>query len=317
MDRELYLKIAHWYYTLGLTQEEIARRLSITRQRVNRIIGDLTELGIVTIKVNGVKQGSVYDEHLIEERFGIDRVIIAERFGEEDPFLPVLAHTAAHYIEECIQPGMIIGTAWGSTLAATINNIPYRARNGCTVVQMAGTQNIDVELVRKDEIPRFLADRLDCACYILHAPAVVDHPETKRMLMQERAIQKSFDLMRKCDVAILSLGQFNRPHTSNTMFNRGLLRGDDIDRLITDGFVGDICVNPVTIDGRWERCALSDRVISADMEILHAIPNLICVAGGETKTQAIMGCLASGVINTMITDDQTAKRIIAALGLDK
>ncbi|NMB66126.1 MAG: helix-turn-helix domain-containing protein, partial [Spirochaetes bacterium] len=112
MDRNQYLKIAHWYYTLGLTQEEIGRRLSITRQRVNRIIGDLTKLGIVTIKVNGINQGSVHKEHLIEKYFGIDRVVIAERFAAGDPYFPVLAHTAAYYIEECIQPGMIIGTAW-------------------------------------------------------------------------------------------------------------------------------------------------------------------------------------------------------------
>lgn len=54
MERQsLYIKIAHWYYNLGLTQNEIAKRLSFTRQRINRIINSLADMGIVTIKVNG------------------------------------------------------------------------------------------------------------------------------------------------------------------------------------------------------------------------------------------------------------------------
>ncbi len=56
-DRSLYIKIAHWYYTLGLTQDEIAKRLGTTRQRVNRIINSLLALGIVTITVNGFTGG--------------------------------------------------------------------------------------------------------------------------------------------------------------------------------------------------------------------------------------------------------------------
>lgn len=31
-DKNLYIKIAHWYYTLGMTQDEIAKRL-FTAQR--------------------------------------------------------------------------------------------------------------------------------------------------------------------------------------------------------------------------------------------------------------------------------------------
>ena len=41
MREDVYIKIAYWYYTLGMTQDEIAKRLSFTRQRVNQIINSL------------------------------------------------------------------------------------------------------------------------------------------------------------------------------------------------------------------------------------------------------------------------------------
>ena len=48
MREDVYIKIAYWYYTLGMTQDEIAKRLSFTRQKVNQIINSLMDLGIVT-----------------------------------------------------------------------------------------------------------------------------------------------------------------------------------------------------------------------------------------------------------------------------
>ena len=99
-DKNLYIKIAHWYYTLGMTQDEIAKRLSFTRQRVNRIISSLRDMGIVTIKVNGYAQGNVAYEGAIEEHFGLKRVIIAESYDGESYYMPSLANTASQYLED-------------------------------------------------------------------------------------------------------------------------------------------------------------------------------------------------------------------------
>ena len=165
-DKNLYIKIAHWYYTLGMTQDEIAKRLSFTRQRVNRIISSLRDMGIVTIKVNGYAQGNVAYEGAIEEHFGLKRVIIAESYDGESNYMPSLANTASQYLEDYLQPGMSIGVSWGETLAATISNLSFKRRSECTVVQMVGAQNIDMDMLKSDEIARSLADKLDSVCYI-------------------------------------------------------------------------------------------------------------------------------------------------------
>ncbi|MGL4608047.1 MAG: sugar-binding transcriptional regulator [Eubacteriaceae bacterium] len=313
MERKsLYIKIAHWYYNLGLTQDEIAKRLSFTRQRVNRMINTLVDMGIVTIKVNGYDQGNIKAETILEEHFGLKQVIVAETYGESENFLPSLASVAAQYLDDYIQPKMTIGVSWGITLAETISRLSFNKKSDCTVVQMVGAQNIDKDVLKSDEIARALADKLDCACYMLYAPVVVDRPETKEMLMREKSVQKSFEYIKKCDLAIFGIGQLTE---NSTMCKRGLLKVEDIVELRAQGFYGDICVNPIRKDGTWDHCFVKNRVITVDMEVIKQIPNVVCIAGGEDKTEAILSSLESECIDILIIDDATAKRLIESIHL--
>ena len=47
-----YTRIAYYYYEAGQTQDQIAQRLGISRQRVNRILAECIERGIVRITVD-------------------------------------------------------------------------------------------------------------------------------------------------------------------------------------------------------------------------------------------------------------------------
>lgn len=314
-EKNLYIKIAHWYYTLGMTQDEIAKRLSFTRQKVNRIINSLVSKGIVSITVNGYNASHVKYESILEEYFHIRRVIIAESYDMETDFLPTLADRAAQFLESFLQPDMTIGVSWGKTLAAVISRLSYKQRGGCTVVQMVGAQNLlEDRMVKSDEIARVLANKLDCACYMFYAPVLVDYPETKKMLMKERTIRKSYEWMEKCDVALFGIGQLTK---ESTMYQRGFLKETDIAQLRADGFIGDLCVNPVRIDGSWDHSCIQDRVNNAGMEVLKKIPNVIAIAGGTDKTDAIIGCLNSGAIDILIIDDKSAERIVKKLKIEE
>lgn len=311
--RNLYIKIAHWYYTLGMTQDEIAKRLSFTRQKVNKMINSLADMGIVTIKVNGYERSKTSYECALEEYFGLKQVIVSESYQEVSDYLPTLANTAAQYLEDIIQANSVIGVSWGKTLAAVISNLSFRQKSGCRVVQMVGAQNImDESQLKSDEIARSLADKLDCACYMLYAPVVLGQPEAKNMLMKEPTILKTYELMKKCNLALFGIGQLS---ATSTMAQRGYLSEDDIAALRKDGFVGDICMNPFRLDGSMDRCFIRNRIISANMEILKEIPNVVAIAGGKDKSEAIIGALSSGVVDTLIIDDITAEQIVKTLSI--
>ncbi len=307
MKRNIYIKIAYWYYTLGMTQDEIAKRLSFTRQKVNQIINSLMDLDIVSINIHGYERDNVELECRIEERFGLKEVLVADDYGESSTAIYKVANVAAQYLDETIQQGNIIGVSWGRTLAEVVNQMAFRRRCDCRVVQLMGAQNIEQLVEKSDEIARGIANRLDCPSYMLYAPVVVEHAETKKWLMQERSIRASCELMRKCDIAVLGVGELTE---KSTMCTRGHITVNDIKTLREKGFVGDLAMNPIRKDGSFDNCPLSDRLLNADMECLREIKNTVLVASGEQKVEAIQAALCTGTINTLIVDETTARLVL-------
>jgi DNA-binding transcriptional regulator LsrR (DeoR family) len=55
---------------------------------------------------------------------------------------------------------------------------------------------------------------------------------------------------------------------------------------------------------------LDDRTIAIDWDELRAIPNVIAIAGGIDKVAALDGALASGAIDSLVTDERTARTLL-------
>ena len=307
MNRNLNIKIAYWYYELGMTQDEIAKRLSFTRQKVNQIINSLVDQGIVTINIHGYERDNIELEGKIEEKFGLKEVIAVTDYGEKETAIRKVANVAAQYLDEIIQQGDVIGVSWGQTLAEVVAQMPFKKRQGCRVIQLLGAQNIDQLVEESDEIARGIANRLDCPSHMLYAPVIVEHAETKKWLLKEKSIKASFEMMRRCNVAILGVGELTE---ESTMCTRGHLTKEDIHTLNEQGFIGDISMNPIRADGSADNCPLSDRLLTADLECLKEIDNTVVVASGEKKADAILAALRTGCVNTLIVDETTARVII-------
>lgn len=310
MNRDLYIKIAFWYYSLHMTQDEIGKRLNMTRQKVNQIINSLGDQGIVSIHIHGYEDENAEYESILEERFGLNRVIVAPDYDDPKLAIHKVANVAAQYLDQTIQQGDIIGVSWGRTLSAVIKDMQYQKKNDCRVVQLVGAQNMDQFLLKSDEIVREMANKLDCPSYILYAPVVVAHEETKEMLLKEKTIQKSFELMRRCNVGLFGIGELTE---DSIMCRIGYISTEDIHRLRSEGFCADLGMNPLRGDGSYNDCYLEKRLLNASMDCIREIENVIAVACGVEKAEAILAVLKSGCINTLILDVTTAKKIISML----
>lgn len=304
MKRNLYTKIAYWYYVLGLTQDEIAKRLNFTRQKVNQMINSLKDQDIVHITVQGFEQDHIELETLFEERFGLRECLIVSDYGEPDTAVYKVANVAAQYLEETLKNGDTIGVSWGNTLAKIAQQMEFSHRTDCRVVSLLGALNMSKKIDKADEIARNFANKLDCPSVMLYAPLIVDHPETKKWLLQETQIRQSFDFMKQCNVAVLGIGTLT---AETSVYGREVLAKEELPQLQSRGFVGDICTNLVRLDGSWDSNPLQDRLLAADMDCLKGIDNVVAVAAGAEKAEAIQGVLRSGCVNTLIIDETTAK----------
>ena len=54
-----------------------------------------------------------------------------------------------------------------------------------------------------------------------------------------------------------------------------------------------------------------NKMIGLGIEDIKTTENVICVAGLEMKAEAILGAVRGGYINTLITDEEAAKAVLA------
>lgn len=307
MDQEVKTKIAFWYHTCGMTQDEIARRLGLTQQKVNAVIGSLRDEGIVTVSVRGCEREHLDWESLLEERFGLRQVIITPAYDSAAFAFYKVASAAAQHLEQIIEDGMTIGVSWGQTLAATVAEMRFSRKSGCRVIQLMGAQSMDGMSGKSDHIARLLSEKLDCASYTLYAPVLVSNPMTKTLLLRENSIRRSMDAMAECDIGLFGIGMLD---TDAPMCRLGYLSEADIGRLNNDGFCCDVAMNPVRRDGTTSGCFLEERIINASPETIRQMKNAVGVASGANKAAAIMAVLRSGLLNTLVIDSALAAAVI-------
>ncbi|MEG0711971.1 MAG: sugar-binding domain-containing protein, partial [Niameybacter sp.] len=88
------------------------------------------------------------------------------------------------------------------------------------------------------------------------------------------------------------------------------LSKNDILYLGMNGAVGDILCHFIDVEGHLIHSPIEDRLISTPLEVLKTLPNVIGIAAGAQKVEAIRAALKGGYFNVFITDEATAKQLV-------
>ncbi|MCY6485796.1 sugar-binding transcriptional regulator [Clostridium aestuarii] len=305
-NKRTLIKIAHYYYNLGMTQEQIAKKLSMSRQKINRLISSLIQEGIVTITINGYENSFVELEDKLEQKFNLKDVIITSTEEKED-LTYKLGKAAAFYLESVATNNCIIGTSWGTTLSETANNLSKIKKNDISVVQLVGGINSKDISLKSDEITRNLANTFNGKSYLMYAPSLVKSKETRDIFMNEQSIKNTFRIIEKCDIALVGIGDLSK---TSTVYKQNYLSEEEIEEVKNSKCIGDICLRMYDVEGNSVSTNLDDRIIGVSMDVLNKIPLVIAVAGGKDKTKAILGALRGSLIDVLITDNITAENIL-------
>ena len=55
-------------------------------------------------------------------------------------------------------------------------------------------------------------------------------------------------------------------------------------------------------------------MIGISLADIQRCPEVVCAACGESKAEAVLGALRGGLLNTLVLDEQCAKRILETAG---
>ena len=98
--------------------------------------------------------------------------------------------------------------------------------------------------------------------------------------------------------------------SSATIIKSGILGLNDFNYLRMKGAVGDILCHFIDEEGKLVENTIEERLIATTLDTLKNLNNVIAVAGGKNKVQAIYSALYGGYFDILITDEITAKGLI-------
>lgn len=317
-DLQLMTRAAWLYHVAGLNQEATAARMGLTRARVNRLLQDARETGLVSITINDRDVGLLPVEEALRRAFGLDLCLATPALGLTgdsatlaDIALRAVGTAGARYLRDRLaeRPGAIVGTGWGRTLAYLARQMSGVSTPKARFISLMGSLTAN-SAFNPFEVVQALAQATGGEGYFLPVPFIADTPEDRAVLLAQRVVARPLDLARGADIALISVGELTETSLLRT---QGMITAEELADLRVAGAVGD--TNGIFFDaeGRPVDHPLNARSIGAGFGDL-ARTTTVLLSAGTAKTAATEALLKSGIIRGLIIDGDAALALAARTG---
>lgn len=306
----LMAKAAYLYYVDDRTQSQVATMLQVDRSTVSRLLKRARDTGIVTIQVHHFDVATYQLEQQLQQRFGLNDAIVIPTDPNADSATKnqQLAKTAAQYLKRIIAPRQKIGFAWGTTLSGMVGQLDHPIKTNATFVPLVGGPSSANAKYHVNGIVYDAARQFGGESLFIDVAAVQESKMIRDGIWRSQYFQTIRQIWDHLDIAFVGIGGALNRGTSRW---RDLLSVDDIAALQDREVIGDCCCTFFDRHGRVLKGALHDRTIAIDLKQLKQTPNTVGVVRSLTKAPAIKTFLTMGVLNTLITDSETAERILS------
>lgn len=298
-DLDLIVRAAWLYYEDGLIQAQIAKRLFVSRQTVGRLLESARQHGIVRIELDSSYLAAMRLATDLRERFRLRDAIVApaaQGTGSRERTNERVAAALAAFVRRHLHPGAVVGVSWGDSVARALSMLSEESLEGVQLVATAGELSaLDEVLTRSPHVLRRLRT--------LPAPLLVSNEAVADAMRSEAAVGEVLDLARGAVVTLTGMGAAT-PGGSAVSF--GVTTDDEVAGFAARGAVGDMLGEWYDIDGNVVETSWSRRRIGLGLDELRELGNVVGVAGGLEKVDAIRGAIAGHLIDALVTDEPTA-----------
>jgi deoxyribonucleoside regulator len=306
----LLADVAEMYYMGKLSQQEIAKKIGLSRSMVSYLLEDAREKGVVEIRICRPISRASEVEYEFKKRFRLREVRIIERkLTDNNELMRILGRAGAEVLHNILYDGIILGLGWGVGVRAVVQALSPRLLPAAQVVQLTGGVGSPNRSVDGTEMTRRAAELLSATAFYMNAPVIVESGEVANALQEDHSIKEVLELGQKVEVALAGIGTTD--YEGSSQYQAGYLSKEELSYLESLGVVGDIYNRFFNIMGQHVMAPEIDpRVMGIWWENLDQIPNVLGIAAGKKKVAAILGAIRSGLIDILITDDTTAIEVL-------
>ena len=303
------VQVARFYYDEGLSQQEIANRLEVSRSLIALYLQNARDMGIVRIQVIDPTHSCTDLAAELKKRTGIKYVtVIPNPRGTQTLSMRAVAGAAAEHITGTLKSGDTFGLSWGRTMAIVASLFESTRAHQVDVLPLMGESGHAVLHSQMNQLVMQTAQNLGAKAHFLSLPMVLSSAKLRNDLVNETSIGEVIDRWDGIDIACMGVG-VTPPVTDMVVYI-----GDEyLPQLIKKGAVGDLCGIYFDRDGRIIETGLEDRTIAIRAEQLKAIDSVVAVAWGEDKAVAVLGAIRTGLVSDLFIDQGMAEQIIQEL----
>lgn len=299
---------AGWlYYFAGNTQDEIARKLGVSRQTAQRLVSLAMSERLIKVRLDHPIARCMELSAALRQRYDLHLCDVSPSDPASTSTTLGIAQAAAAEMERWLRrpDPVVIGIGTGRTMRAVADQLPVMQCPQHRLVALVGTGKLDGSASFYDVIIR-VSDTVRAAHYPLPLPVIARSIEERELLLSLPSVRAVLDIAERADVAFVGVGSLGE---NSALQKDGFITADENESLRKSGAVGEITGWAFDAQGRVIQGPYNDRVAAAPLR-QPAKRQMIGVAMGASRRAAIKAALVGRLISGLITDEATAEHLL-------
>ncbi|MBU2958324.1 sugar-binding transcriptional regulator [Paracoccus sp. 1_MG-2023] len=287
----------------GLTQDEIAARMGVSRQSAQRLVAQAMSEGLVKIRIDHPFADCMQIASDLCARWNLSFCEIAPADAPADGVSHQLAAVMEQWLRRTKPLTLAVGT--GRTLRAAIARLPHIDCPQHRIVSLTGNIATDGSTAAYNVLFS-LSDLVTARSFPLPVSVVLPEGDTRAALLAQQGITRVIEMSSEAEVAFVGVGRMD---DAAALLADGFVDESDLARLREAGALGEILGWAYDAQGRLIEGLSNDRVASAPIPPRDSTL-VIGAAHGRAKLPAIRAALRGGLINGLVTDADTGAALL-------
>ena len=300
---------ARLYYEHGLTHQQIAAELGVSRIKVTRLLAQARAVGVVEITINAPDEPFADLAERLCERFALRKAWIAPSLPDPDAAATPVDQTGAAAIEHLLMTSNLVAIGLSATLGRAIDRVaPSELGVGESIgcVPMSGGWGGWQNGINPAELAQRLARRVGGRAYAFPAPLLAPSAEFAQALTTLPEVVQAMELARSADALLFGVGSLDW----QTSQLQDSLSSAERRGLEAKGAVGDIAARFFDAHGHGIDSPIDRRVLGLSLVQMVTVRRRLLLAHGAPKLEAIRVALGAGLATELCTDSATARGLL-------
>ena len=299
---------AGWlYYIAGNTQDQIARKLGISRQTAQRLVSMSISEKLIRVRLDHPIGVCLELAERLKLTYNIDYCEVVP--SDPEAFLSGagVAEAAAAELERYLVSAhpVIVAMGTGRMLRSMAEQISPMDCPQHKIVSLVGNIAPDGSASIFDVASR-IGDRVRAPHYPMPLPVIATTVHEKNLLLAQKSLRNILDLAEQAEVTFVGIGTIN---TDAALLRDGFVRPDEIRSLMRAGAAGEITGWAFDARGDLIEGLTNDRVLSVPLA-KPAIRKVIGVVMMADRIKAVRGALTGKLVNGLITNEAVATALL-------